>query len=592
MQIRPVFLGNRVGVYALQVALHEALTMRLAIEVADGVMARPMGIPKTGLFGLYDLIGIDLMSDVVASLVSLLPPADDFHNVGHNPDLVKEMIATGYIGHKGKGGFYRAGTHGREVRMLEIEGRGQDWRAHTRTLPDTITQAIDALNRQEEPLDILLKADDLAGQFAQKILARILNYAAGLVPEIASSPQDIDDAMKLGFNWQRGPFEMIDAIGIDRFKALCTQQDIAIADSLKHRTTPYYQVCDGILHIDRMDGLHPISLPAGVMRFSMMRKCLTPVTRNRAASLYHLEGDIRLVEFHSKANALTDLSMAIIAAAADDAGAGIIIHNDAQHFSAGVDLNHFLSLIEREDFAGIDSFLQQFQRAVRALKYASVPVIGTASGLALGGGCEVLLHCDRLIMHANSTLGLVESGVGLVPSGGGVMTSYLRWYEATGDWDKAAWQAWMQIGYGKIGTSPELSARYHYFKDGPFKDGSFKDGHDLSVMNRDRLLPTALEVLRSCQKEYSPPKPPTVKLASPDLLARMENFMQEGVARGDFTPHNKTVALAIGRIIVADTGESQESSEQALYDRERRAFIHLARMAETKSLIAQMLGKV
>ena len=575
----PGFLGNRVGVYALQVALHEALEMGIAIEEADAMFGRPMGIPKTGVFGLYDLIGVDLMSDVVASLRQILPEGDAFHAVGETPALLTSMIADGYTGQKGKGGFYREAADGPEVRQIEQGGDGTSWRKSANVAPELALQAADMLARQEEPLTLLLQDDTQLGRFARNILAKILCYAAGLIPEITTSPQDIDDAMKLGFNWVRGPFEMIDAIGSEALRDMAVAAGIT-PPAILADNQPFYRVANGALEVrDSEAGYQPVALPEGAFRLQMSRRAMTPIKSNHAASLYVLDGDVRLVEFHSKANALTAESMEIVAAAAADHGAGIIVHNDAQHFSAGVDLNRFRALIEAADWQGIDVFLADFQKAVRALKYCPVPVIGAPSGLGLGGGFEVLLHCDALVAHTNSTLGLVESGVGLLPSGGGVKESYLRWYQATGDWDEAAWKCWMQIGYGLTGTSPELAQRYQYFR--PDADGT--------VMNKDHLMKAARDKLAALSPSYSPPEEPEVRLANSALLAKMQSFMDEGVARGDFTPHNRTVALAIGRVMVADSGEGEPASEQILYDRERRFFIELAQTEQTLARITGML---
>ena len=577
----PGFLGNRVGVYALQLSLHEALSAGIPIEQADALISRPLGIPKTGVFGLYDLIGIDLMSDVAASLSSILPDGDAFHAVGDDPALVTAMIADGWTGNKGKGGFYRDTESGRQVRIIEGGADGLSWRDVSSQLPDAVQLSLAAAARQGEPLDPLLADTSPGGRFAQTVLVKILAYAASLVPAITTSPQDIDDAMKLGFNWQRGPFELIDAVGLDRLAALAAELGLILPDQLTTRTQPYYAVTGGVLEIDTSDkGYQPVALPDGVMRFSLARRTAEKLAGNEAASLYRLAGDLRLVEFHSKANALTGQSMQMVSLAASDPGRGIIIHNDAQHFSAGVDLNRFLAFIRAGDWPAMDAFLDDFQQAVKLLKYCSVPVVGAPSGLAAGGGFEVLMHCDKLVVHDNSTLGLVESGVGLVPSGGGVKEAYLRWYQATGDWDEAAWQTWMQVGYGRTGTSPELSAKFQYFRPGT----------DIRVISRDRLLPLAIDTVVQMQTGYTPPLQPEVCLASPAVLTKMDAFMTEGVNRGDFAPHNKTVAMQIATIIVADEGESQNSSEQALYDRERRAFLNLAKTDKTGRWIAAMLA--
>ena len=577
----PGFLGNRVGVYALQLSLHEALSAGIPIEQADALISRPLGIPKTGVFGLYDLIGIDLMSDVAASLRSILPDGDAFHAVGDDPALVTAMIADGWTGNKGKGGFYRDTESGRQVRIIEGGADGLSWRDVSSQLPDAVQLSLAAAARQGEPLDPLLADTSPGGRFAQTVLVKILADAAALVPAIPTSPQDIDDAMKLGFNWQRGPFELIDAVGLDRLAALAAELGLILPDQLTTRTQPYYAVTGGVLEIDTADkGYQPVALPDGVMRFSLARRTAEKLAGNEAASLYRLAGDLRLVEFHSKANALTGQSMQMVSLAASDPGRGIIIHNDAQHFSAGVDLNRFLAFIRAGDWPAMDAFLDDFQQAVKLLKYCPVPVVGAPSGLAAGGGFEVLMHCDKLVVHDNSTLGLVESGVGLVPSGGGVKEAYLRWYQATGDWDEAAWQTWMQVGYGRTGTSPELSAKFQYFRPGT----------DIRIISRDRLLPLAIDTVVQMQTGYTPPPQPEVRLASSAVLAKMDAFMTEGVNRGDFAAHNKTVAMQIATIIVADEGESQDSSEQALYDRERRAFLNLAQTDKTGRWIAAMLA--
>ncbi|MEK9729374.1 MAG: 3-hydroxyacyl-CoA dehydrogenase NAD-binding domain-containing protein, partial [Alphaproteobacteria bacterium] len=525
----PGFLGNRVGVFALQAGLHEALEAGIALEDADALIGRPMGIPKTGIFGLYDLIGIDLMVDVVASLASILPTGDAFHSVGFAPEMVQKMIADGYTGNKGKGGFYRRGEKGREVRAIAKGGVDKGWIAASGQLHPAAIRAAELQAAQAEPLDAIFEDNSPQGAFARRVLLRILSYAASLVPDITSSPQDIDDAMKLGFNWQRGPFEMIDAVGLERLRGMAAQMALPLPPRLAQRTQPYYRVNGKNLEIDvAQKGYQPVSLPEGAMRFSMMRRSAELLARNEAASLYRLEGDLRLVEFHSKANALNDASMQIVRAAATDHGRAIIIHNDAQHFSAGVDLNHFQALINTGNFAEMDAFLDRFQQAVKALKYSPVPVIGAPSGLAAGGGFEVLMHCDKLVVHNNSVLGLVEAGVGLVPSGGGVKETYLRWYAKTGDWEEAAWKSWMQIGYGRTGSSPRLSAKLEYFRQ----------SHDISIMSRDRLLTRAIEEAEQMAGNYHVLPVPEVRLASHSLMAKMDDFMQDGMDKGMFTAHN------------------------------------------------------
>ena len=577
----PGFLGNRVGVFALQVGIDEAMRCNLTVEQADAIMGRPMGIPKTGVFGLYDLIGIDLMSDVVDSLASTLPEGDAFHAVSAKNDMIAAMIASGFTGDKGNGGFYTEAADGTKM-ARPLTGAGAalaEYRPAATDLPDAAQQAATAAATRGEPLDAILDGNDDCTRFARRVLGRVLAYAAHLIPHVTQTPQDIDDAMKLGFNWQRGPFEMIDAIGPDRMRALLAEVEIE-APAILNSDQPFYRPDGNNLTVRHANGdFAPVQLPDGVMRFHMTRQTMTPILANNAASLFALDGDIRLVEFHSKANALTDESMEIVAAAAKDHGTGIIIHNDAQHFSAGVDLNAFRALIEAKDWDGIDAFLARFQDAVCLLKYTPVPVIGAPSGLAAGGGYEVLAHCDKLVVHTNSVMGLVEAAVGVVPGGGGVKETYLRWHDAKGNWDDAAWQTWMNIGYAATGSSPQLSGRMQYFLE----------GRDETVMNRDRLLTRAIALVGEMRDGYNAPARPTAMLADAGLHDKMSQFMQEGVDRGDFMPHDKTVAMEIAGIMLRGDGDPAEVDEQALYARERRAFINLAKTERTHARIASML---
>ena len=572
----PGFLGNRVGVFALQVGIDEATTLNLPIERADALMGRPMGIPKTGVFGLYDLIGIDLMADVVRSLRSILPAGDAFHAVGAESDMINQMVAQGLTGNKGSGGFYKSDNTGSRLARNLASG---DYRAVDSALPARAAAAAQAIAEQREPLIDLVAGNDLDAAFCQNFLGRVLGYSASLLGDVTDSAQDIDDAMKLGFNWIRGPFEMIDALGADKVVSLIEATGAKAPDVLL-RHQPFYQADAQGIKVRQADGtLQPVALPEGVVRFHLTRQVHKPLYENRAASVYAIDNDFRLIEFHSKANALTDDSMQMVQAAVQDPGRGIVVHNDAQHYSAGVDLNAFLALIDAQDWQGIDAFLARFQQAVSALKFSPVPVVGAPSGLSLGGGFEVLLHCDQLVMHSNSVVGLVESGVGLLPSGGGVKETYKRWYEHTGNWSEAAWKTWMNLGYGAMASSPELAMRLQYFKP----------DHDVQLMNRDRLYQRSIQALDNLAKAYEPPSAHSFVLAGGDILERMAAFMDDGIKRGDFFAHDKTVAMQIATVICTDDGVETEASEQDLYDRERAAFVRLAQTPQTRARIHSLL---
>ena len=566
----PGFLGNRVGVFAMQAAIFEATELGIDIEDADALFGRPMGIPKTGAFGLYDLIGLDLMADVVRSLRSILPDGDPFHLVGSENELINRQVESGFTGNKGKGGFYRE----KDGKQFALDLKSGVWRSRKMQLP----QLADKKSLRE-----LLDGDSDLHCFCWRVLARILCYSASLLPDVTHSPQDIDDAMKLGYNWVQGPFEMLDEIGGDWFVKRLKSDGMAVPNYLTAlKINPVYQVSENALQVRHWDGEYKdIQLPEKIVRFSMMRRTLEPVMENTGASLFHLNDGVRLVEFHTKANALDEDCMAIIAEAASDPGPGIIIHNDAQHFSAGVNLERFRALILTKDWDGIDVFLRGFQNAVCDLLYCPAPVVGAPSGLAIGGGYEVLAHCDQVIAHTNSVMGLVEATVGLVPGGGGVKETYLRWYQSTGDWEKAAWKTFNQIGYGQTASSPALAAKMRYFI-------SARDGQ---VMNRDRLVSASISALNKMRENYKPRTLPEFRLAGGAAYREMVDFLEKGKVKGNFFGHDVRVASAIAEIVTGgESGEIEEISELQMFAFEREQFIKLAKTPQTLARIDAMFS--
>ena len=578
----PGFLGNRVGVFALQVGIDEAERNGLKIEQADAIMGRPMGIPKTGVFGLYDMIGLDLMSDVVRSLRSILPDGDPFHPVGGENALINQLVSEGYNGIKGgKGGFYTYPDA--LVDKTAVDYPSGERRAHIQNISARALQS-EKMGLDNGGLAHLLDGNDAETNFAWRVLARVLLYSASLIPEVTASPQDIDDAMKLGYNWVKGPFELLDLIGIDTFIDRAEAEGFEIPPFLaQSRGQKFYRPHQGELKVLTNSGQHErLNLPAGVVRFHHDRQTMAPIASSPAASLYALPGNKRLLEFHTKANALTDASMEIVAAAGEDHGAGIIVHCDTQHFSAGVNLEDVLAFIEEKDWDGLDGFLDRFQKAVKKLRYSPVPVIAAPSGLAIGGGFEVVLHCDRLLAHANSTLGLVESLVGVIPGGGGVKETYWRWYQATNDWGKAAYKTFQNIGYGATGTSPALASALQYFRP----------SIDRQVMNRDRLVSEASSWIDEMTSAgYQPQEAPSFELAGTPAVEAMEANLDKGLEKGYYVPHDKAVGLAIGEIVAGrDVTPGTPASEDELFARERAAFLSLAKTELTKKRISHMLS--
>ncbi|MEH6545881.1 MAG: 3-hydroxyacyl-CoA dehydrogenase NAD-binding domain-containing protein, partial [Sneathiella sp.] len=538
----PGFLGNRVGVFAIQCALHTAFDMGLSPTEADALFSRPMGIPKTGVFGLYDLIGIDLMADVAQSLVNILPAHDAFHKYGRPLPLMTKMIADGRKGNKSGQGFYREKDGEREVLDLNSE----EYVAFERLdLPL-------AARAERNGVVELFNDNSQYGEYAWRVLSQTLCYAASLVPEIGDDPVPIDDAMKLGYNWIHGPFELIDQIGVDRFIDRLELEGSEVPPFLqKTRGSSFYTVENTVLQNKWEDGVfHPIVRADGVLRFSEVRQTLIPVNKNASASWFEYEG-AAVVEFHSKANALDGNSMHILRDAITQAPkhglSGIIVHNDAQHFSCGVNLGGVRAFFEREDYDGLDQFLDQdFQQVVLSMRDCPLPVIAAPSGLSIGGGFEVVLHADHVICHANSVMGLVESLVGVVPGGGGCKENLYRWHEKTENMEKAAWNAFMNIGMGRTATSPVLA-----------KQQAMLRTDDEFLMNRDRLLSSALAALPNVKK--AAPRAP-LSLAGKASFDKMQDWLLTAKEKGMIMAHDVTVGTEIGRIV---TGGECEAGTQA-----------------------------
>lgn len=572
----PGFLGNRVGVFAIQCALHAAFDLGLKPLEADALFGRPMGIPKTGVFGLYDLIGIDLMSDVVQSLVNILPEEDAFHQEAARISLMTRMIENGQTGNKKGLGFYRDSDDGREVLDLRAETYGPAPRLN---LPL-------AEKAEQQGVRQLLEDEGVYGQFAWRVLSRSLCYAASLIPEVGDSPLGIDDAMKLGYNWIKGPFELLDDIGLDYFIDRLEKDDMTVpAFLLEARGSSFYRVHQAELQCRLIGGQwQTIQRDEGIVRFTEKRQTIQAVNSCAVASWYDLD-NIAMVEFHSKANALDADSMAILADAIDQVESkgkrGLIVHNDAQHFSCGVNLQAVRAFFRKEDMDGLDLFLAQFQQTVHRMAHMQAPVVAAPAGLSIGGGFEVVLHAKQVICHANSTMGLVESLVGVVPGGGGCKETLYRWIEllqCDDDITKASWKAFMNLGYGKTSTSPIIA-----------KKNAMLRPNDRFLINRDRLLPAAISAIDD-SSEQVPFIRPDLKMPGAPVFIEMKQWLAKNRDKGFFTPHDVVVGTEMARIVTG--GEVEPGtvwSEQDLYDAERSSFLRLVSGEATRLRIETML---
>ncbi len=577
----PGFLGNRVGVYALQVGIVEAAKAGLRVEEADALMGRPMGIPKTGVFGLYDLIGLDLMVDVASSLKSALSKEDAFHEVAAGIPLISKLIEQGYTGNKGKGGFYRERDENSDRLREAIDLKTGEYRPVDRPLLDA------AVAGEVEGLRALVTHDDKFGRFAWRVLSKVLTYAASLIPEVADDPLPVDEAMKLGYSWSKGPFEMIDDLGSAWFRKRIEADRMAVPQFLERAGGgDFYRANEAKLERLTFSGNYlAVERAPGVVRLGDITRTQTAVASNQAASLWDVGDGVACVEFHTKANALGPDSMALIVEALDivnDNFEALVFHNDAPHFSVGFNLEFALAAAKEKAWSRLDGALDAFQSACLACRYAPFPVVAAPAGMSLGGGFEVLLHCDALQAHANTNMGLVETLVGLVPSGGGCKQMLHRWTREQMDLDGAldgALEAFSILGMGKTAASPLEARPLRLFQD-----------HDHFSMNRDRLLAEARSLALGLAKSYTPPEKPVFTALGRRGLSAMEAILDELEEKGIATPHDLVVGRNLARVLCGgDRKEGEKVSEDDLLALEREAFIALCDTPQTVARIEHML---
>ena len=551
----PGFLGNRVGVYAMQVAMTEAFKLKLSIEEADAIFGRPMGIPKTGVFGLYDLIGIDLMADVLKSFIKELPKSDEFHEVAKEIPLVKKLIETGYTGRKGKGGFYRMNKTGATKVMEAINLETGNYSPSKK------------INVKSDKVDLkgLINRDDKYGKYAWSVISKIIKYASSLVPGITKEFNDIDEAMRLGFNWAKGPFEMLEEIGVKNFynKIDKFNGNNFLENLSKTKNENFYGERQKYTNIETL---------------GKIKKTASSTDGNDSAKIYRFN-DYNIVEFTTKANALNYDSMDALKKATDKP---LIIINESMQFSAGVNLTYTMEFADKNDFKSIEKFIKYFQETCKHLKYSKHPVISAPSGLTLGGGFEVMVQSNFVASHTNIVVGLVETIVGLIPAGGGCKEMLARWLntdEAKADPNYAPLKVFDIIGYGKTATSPVEAIPMKYLMP-----------EDKKIMNRNSLLEVSKKILMD-NKNFKAPEETKFNLPGKAVLGDMNKILDKLYNENVILEHGVTVAKELAHVLSGgDTTIDKTLTEDDLFKLELDAFMRLIETQKTQDRIKHTLA--
>lgn len=599
----PGFIANRLGVFWMQAGVNEAINQKISVELADAVMGKPVGIPKTGIFGLLDLVGIDLMPKLAASMLSTLGPDDEYRKIYKDYPFVASMIAAGYTGRKGKGGFYRLDAN-KKKQALALDANTFDESKSYK--PASKEQNLPSIDAGKKGLRAVVESDDAGGRYVWAVLSQTLNYAASLVPEIADTVADVDEAMRLGYNWKKGPFEMIDDMGPAWFAERLKKEGKPVPALLqKVGAGTFYRVESGTLQYFGTDGkYHDIVRKPGVLLLRDIKRKGPPVHKTASAALWDVGDQVLCLEFTGKMNALDDQVFAAIDQAIKITGPekqfkALVVYNEGSAFSAGANLGLALFAANIAMWPQIEELVSGGQRAYKALKHANFPVVAAPSGLALGGGCEILLHADHVQAHAETYCGLVEVGVGFIPGWGGCKEMILRylareraefdrhtggkkiWFSPKNSPMGALRMAFETIGTAKVAKSAADAKDIGYFRD---SDGI--------TMNRDRLLFDAKQKALALVDGYKPPVVhDDLRLPGPSGKLALDLAVSDLRKTGKASPYDVVVCDSLARVLSG--GEKADWTvplkEDDLLKLERDEFMKLAKNPETIARIEHML---
>ncbi|DAC41476.1 MAG TPA: 3-hydroxyacyl-CoA dehydrogenase/enoyl-CoA hydratase family protein [Candidatus Thalassarchaeaceae archaeon] len=581
---RPGFIGNRLGVYFVQRAIKATLEHGLSVEQADAMLGRPIGLPKTGVFALMDLIGIDLIPKVGESLRSRLDQEDPFHKItGPGEDIIMSMIEEGYTGRKGKGGFYRLNRDdGKKVKEARDLSSGEYRKANRRA-------AFPSAKMGKRGLSALMDCDDDGARFVTDVLLDALAYAAFIVPDVCDDIYSIDGAMKVGYNWKKGPFEMMDSIGVPSMvkRLQETGREVPKFLSQAEEKGSFYSIEEGeIMRLSSSGEMVVVERPEETLNVADLKRRGKPLKRNGSASIWDMGDEVLLVEYHTKMNAMDPMNIEMLVNAVDiaesDGFKGIVIGNDASNFCAGANLGLALFAANLGAWKDLEDFITLGQDTYQTLKYCDVPVVAASAGLCLGGGAEVLMHCDAVQAHAESYVGLVEVGVGVVPAWGGCKELLGRLVEyglVTNGPMGAAMKAFETIGTAQVAKSAEQASSL-----------GFLAPSDQITMNRDRLLADAKTKVLELHEDYTPPEPRTYALPGPTGMAALSLALNDLSLSGQATPHDVVVATKLARILTGGDSDITETLEEDdILSMEKDTFANLLKNLDTLDRVQHML---
>ncbi len=595
----PNFIANRIGTFSMLNAIQQMIALEMTIEEVDACTGPAVGWPKSATFRTADIVGLDVLDHVIRNIYGSIPE-DESREMFRVPPLVEEMMKRGWLGEKTGGGFYkRVKGAGGESEILTLDWQKMEYRPQQKAKFGSI-EAGKAVEDTRERLGLLVgpalagQTGDKANRFLWTCLSEMCLYAARRAPEIAHTVVDLDHAMQWGFGWEMGPFEIWDAIGVERMaKALerdGKQMPPLVVKVLASPKQSFYESEKGSArYFDMATGaLAPAKGPAGILILKSLKDRTPVVQENSGASLIDLGDSVLCCEFHAKMNAIGGDITAMIqsgVARLETEFEAMVIGNQAPNFSAGANLMLLLMTAQEGEWDDIHLAVRQFQRMNMAIKYAPRPVVSAPQGMALGGGCEINLHAARIHATAEAYIGLVEVGVGLIPGGGGTKEMLIRANEhAAGgdglDLTHALRPIFENIATAKVSTSAEEARSLGYLRPS-----------DLIAMNRDRQMADAKQTaLAMVRAGYHPPAPAEVRVLGEEFFA-LAKLAVHMMIRGEYATEFDGVVTRKLAYILAGGGitAAQSVPEQYILDLEREAFVSLCGERKTQERIAHTL---
>lgn len=578
----PNFIANRIGTFALMRTLQLMAEMDLSLEQVDALTGPVLGWPKSATFRTADLVGLDLLAHVVENAHANLPN-DEEREIFRLPEFVREMIRRGWLGDKSGQGFYKKGERNAagEREILTLDLAAMEYRPRRKGRFAALELA---KTREDLPgrLQELLASREVAGQFLWRLLSSVWRYAARRIPEIADDAATIDQAMRWGFNWALGPFDLWEAAGFDAVAQRMEQEGAALP--------PWA--------LERRAAGHAAQAPAGppgVVRLEVIRRAGGVVEKNAGASVLDLGDGVGCIEFHSKMNAIGEdiLRLATrVLTARESPFEAWVIGNEGENFSVGANLMLLLLAIQEDDWDEVDLAVRAFQGMTQAIRFSPRPVVTAPFQLALGGGCEVMLHAARVAAAAETYCGLVEAGVGLIPAGGGTAAMARRAILGAGALggdnkateslprQEAVRKVFETLGMAKVATSAAEARGMGFLGSG-----------DVIVPNRDRLLATAkAEARRLADEGYAPPAPAWVPAPGPNVRATLEMGAYLLRQAEYITEYEQHLAGKLAGVLCGGGAPAgMEIPEERWLELEREAFLSLCGQAKTQERMRHTL---